>query len=424
MIRGVLEQARRVSRGIEVLATTRSRRSRRAVSAAGLLAALAVLVAGCAGSGPIRGTSTSPVRVDAASLRAEFAQLAKSLQVPGAAMLVRGPDGEVTATYGVTEQGGSTPVSVADHFRVGSNTKTMTGTVILQLVQEGRIALDDPVSTYLPNVPNGDHITIEQLLDMRSGLANYTATLALNTALDEDPQRVWTPEELAAIGLAEKPNFAPGEDWSYSNTNTVLLGLIAQKLEGEPLSAIFAKRLFEPLGLHETSLPAATDASLPEPYTHGYMYSTNVDTMESAKLPADELARAEAGTLLPSDQTNLNPSWAWAAGGVISTIGDLAKWVEALGGGGLLDANLQKERLASVRAVPVDLPDPEYGWGIAKIGRLYGHTGELPGFNSFMGYDPAQRVTIVVWTNLAPAADGRPPAATIATRLMTSIYGG
>ncbi len=362
--------------------------------------------------------------MDAATLRAEFAQLAKSLQVPGAAMLVRGPDGEVTATYGVTEQGGSTPISVADHFRVGSNTKTMTGTVILQLVQEGRIALDDPVSTYLPNVPNGAHITIEQLLDMRSGLANYTATLALNTALDEDPQRVWTPEELAAMGLAEKPNFAPGDGWSYSNTNTVLLGLIAQKLEGEPLSAIFEKRLFEPLGLHETSLPAATDASLPEPYTHGYMYSTNVDTMESAKLPAGELARAEAGTLLPSDQTNLNPSWAWAAGGVISTIDDLAKWVEALGGGGLLDAKLQKERLASVRAVPVDLPDPKYGWGIAKIGRLYGHTGELPGFNSFMGYDPAQRVTIVVWTNLAPAADGRPPAATIATRLMTSIYGG
>ncbi|WP_241703326.1 serine hydrolase domain-containing protein [Leifsonia shinshuensis] len=407
-----------------MLATTRSRRSRRAVSTAGVVVALALLLVGCAAGGPVRGTSASPVTVDAATLKAEFARLAKSLQVPGAAMLVRSPAGDVTATYGVTELGGSTPVSLADHFRVGSNTKTMTGTVILQLVQEGRIALHDPVSTYLPNVPNGDHITIEQLLDMRSGLANYTATLALNTALDEEPQRVWTPEELAAMGLAEKPNFAPGDDWSYSNTNTVLLGLIAQKLEGEPLSTIFEKRLFEPLGLNQTALPAATDASLPEPYTHGYMYSNNVDTMESAKLPADELARAKAGTLLPSDQTNVNPSWAWAAGGVISTIGDLAKWVEALGGGGLLDGKLQKERLASVRTVPVDLPDPRYGWGIAKIGQLYGHTGELPGYNSFMGYDPVHRVTIVVWTNLAPAADGRPPAATIATRLMTSIYGG
>lgn len=410
-----------------------SNRGRR-VAALATAAVIALCLPACAGAG-VAGPSASPspsaqgrsVTTDPAALRTRFAALAAELGVPGAAMLVRTPDGEVTATYGTTELHGSSPVSLDDHFRIGSNTKTMTGTVILQLVQEGRIALTDKVSKYRPDVPNGSRITIEQLLTMRSGLANYTTTLALNTALDTQPQRVWDPEELAAMGLAEPPLFPPGDGWAYSNTNTALLGLIAEQLEQKPLAEIFQERLFTPLGLRETSYPAADDAALPAPFSHGYMYSTNVDTMETSELPPDQLAQAKAGTLLPGDTTELNPSWAGAAGAGVSTIRDLAHWVEALGGGGLLSPTLQKERLASVQPVPIPLPplpDPQYGWGIAKIGPLYGHTGELPGFNSFMGYDPEQKVTIVVWTNLAPAADGRPPAATIATTLMTSIYGG
>ena len=400
---------------------------RRRRTAAAVVLAVGLLMAGCAAPQVTdHHPSPSPTgaTADPTALRTRFADLATELGVPGAAMLVRTPRGEITATYGMTQLGGSTPVSLDDHFRIGSNTKTLTGTVILQLVQEGRIALADDVSKYRPDVPNGSRITIEQLLTMRSGLANYTTTLALNTALDEQPQRVWSPEELVAMGLAEPPTFAPGDGWNYSNTNTVLLGLIAEQIEGKPLAQIFQQRLFDPLGLHETSYPEAADASLPEPFAHGYMYSTNVDTMESSALPSDQLAQAKAGTLLPSETTSLNPSWAGAAGAGISTIRDLAHWVEALGSGAVLGPTLQKERLASVQPVPVPLPDPQYGWGIAKIGPLYGHTGELPGYNSFMGYDPVQKVTIVVWTNLAPAADGRPPAATIATSLMTSIYGG
>ena len=403
--------------------------ARRGAASAALLA-IAALVAGCADGGAAAGppspSASAAIAADAGALRAQFEGLATELGVPGAAMLVRTPQGEVTAVFGATQLHGSTPVSLDDHIRIGSNTKTMTGTVILQLVQEGRIALSDKVAKYRPDVPNDNRITTDQLLTMRSGLANYTTTLALNTALDEQPQRAWNPEELVAMGLAEPPLFAPGEGWAYSNTNTVLLGLIAEQLEHKPLAEIFQERLFTPLGLRETSYPAADDASLPEPYSHGHMYSTNVATMQTSELPADQLAQAKAGTLLPNDTTNLNPSWAGAAGAGISTIRDLAHWVEALGGGGVLGPTLQKERLASVQPVPIPLPplpDPQYGWGIAKIGPLYGHTGELPRYNSFMGYDPVQKVTIVVWTNLAPAADGRPPAATIATALMKRIYG-
>lgn len=408
-------------------------RARWGATAAALLV-IGLAVSGCAGGGA-PGAAASPsasrsvaatpaVTADSGALRTQFRDLATELGVPGAAMLVRTPQGEITATFGTTELHGSTPVSLDDHFRIGSNTKTMTATVILQLVQEGKLALTDTVAKYRPDVPNGASITIEQLLTMRSGLANYTTTLELNKALDTQPQRAWNPEELLAMGLAEPPTFAPGDGWNYSNTNTVLLGLIAEQLEHEPLAQILQERLFTPLGLRETSYPDVVDSSMPQPYSHGYMYSTNVDTMESSALPPDQLAQAKAGTLLPGDTTNLNPSWAGAAGAGISTIRDLAHWVEALGGGGLLTPTLQKERLASVQPVPVALPDAQYGWGIAKIGPVYGHTGELPGYNSFMGYDPVQKVTIVVWTNLAPAADGRPPAAVIATSLLKSIYGG
>jgi D-alanyl-D-alanine carboxypeptidase len=416
--------------------TTHSRARNGFTMIGGVAAAVvvAITLSGCAAS-PVPSSTTPPSRnapdaagsihFDAAELTAQFEDLTERMMIAGAAMLVRTPDGEVTNTFGFTELGGTTPVSLDDHIRIGSNTKTWTGTVILQLVQEGKIALDDPVSKYRPDVPNGDNITIEQLLTMRSGLVNYTETYELNEALDSEPDKSWDPEDLVAMGLALPPYFAPGEGWHYSNTNTALLGLIAEKLEGSSLQQIFEERLFAPLGLENTSFPSVDDASLPSPYAHGYMFTTNVFTMSSSKLPPDLLAQAQAGTLLPKDHTDANPSWAWAAGSGISTIGDLATWVEALGGGGLLNEDLQQQRLENVESVEVPLlPDPQYGWGIAKIGQLYGHTGELPGYNSFMGYDPVNDVTIVVWGTLAPMSDGEPPGTTIAVELMKSIYGG
>jgi D-alanyl-D-alanine carboxypeptidase len=344
--------------------------------------------------------------------------------VPGAAMLIRTPDGDITSTYGTTTLGGSTPVSLDDHLRVGSNTKTWTATVILQLVQEGKIALSDPVSKYRPDVPNGKNITIEQLLNMRSGLFNYTETYELNHQLDTNPQRAWQPEELVRMGDALPVYFAPGKGWHYSNTNYVLLGLIAEQIDGQPLQQIFQKRLFGPLGMTQTSFPSLDDASIPAPFTNGYMYTDNVLTLSSSKLPGDLLAAAHAGTLLPNDETNVNPSWAWAAGGGISTIHDLATWVKAIvGGSTLLNSDLQKQRLKSV--IPISKGATlAYGWGIGELRPgIYGHTGELPGFNSYMSYTPSKKVTVVVWTNLAPAADGTEPAKFIANRLIDTLYG-
>lgn len=353
-------------------------------------------------------------------------RLAKDMLVPGAVVILRTPPGNFTSTYGVTTYRGSAPTSVDQHLRVGSNTKTWTGTVILQLVQEGRLRLDDPVSKYRPDVPNGAHITIEQLLAMRSGLFNYTTTLELNQTLDTQPMKAWTQTELLALAYKQSPVFTPPKsEFNYSNTNTVLLGLIAQQLEGgKPLAAIMRDRLFAPLGMKNTLFPDIASNAIPAPLSHGYMYGNNVLTMGTPPaLPDNMQAAARAGTLAPADQTFANPSWGWAAGAGISTANDLATWVEALVGGKLLNTSLQARRLASV--VPIDPSNSNsaaYGWAIAKFGNLYGHTGELPGYNSFMGHDPVNRVTLVVWTNVAPSVDGRDPATTIARELIGLLY--
>jgi D-alanyl-D-alanine carboxypeptidase len=363
---------------------------------------------------------TAPL--DDSALIATFEELAESMKVPGAAMLVRTPDQEIMSTYGTTELGGAVPVTLDDHIRVGSNTKPWMATVILQLVQEGLIALDDPVSKYRPEVPDGDNISIEELLNMRSGLFNYSETYTVLHENDLDPQRVWTPEELVDIGISLPPYFAPDDGFHYSNTNYLLLGLIAEQIEQRPLGEIFRERLFDPLDLTETSYPAADDASLPAPYARGYMYTDNVRTITTFELPADLRAQVEAGSLLPNDQTDANPSWAGAAGAGISTIRELATLVEAMVGGGLLDPDLQKQRLQSgIPPVP-DAPST-YGWGlIHSASGFFEHGGLINGYNSHAGYDPVNKVTVVVWTNLSTDAAGAPPAATIAKALIDQMY--
>jgi D-alanyl-D-alanine carboxypeptidase len=400
------------------------------LSCRAMLVCASALVAACAAMDakqPALGPKAALRPIDAAEMQGTVERLAKEMLVPGAVVILRTPNGNFATTYGVTTYRGTVPTSFEQHVRVGSNTKTWTGTVILQQVQEGLLRLNDPVSKYRPDVPNGDNITIEQLLTMRSGLYNYSTTLELNRTLDDQPTKAWTQAELLTLAYKyNKANFTPsGGSFAYSNTNTVLLGLIAEQLEGgKPLAAIMRDRLFAPLGLKNTLFPDITYSSIPTPYARGYMYGSNVLTMDSPPaLPDAMQAAARGGTLAPGDQTDANPSWGWAAGAGISTANDLVTWVQALVGGKLLNADLQARRLASM--VPTDPNNPNsaaYGWAIAKFGNLYGHTGELPGYNSFMGHDPVNGVTLVVWTNLAPTVDGRDPATSIARALIGLLY--
>ena len=265
--------------------------------------------------------------------------------IPGAMVLLRTPQGEFIVGYGTTELGVAIPPRADTHFRIASNTKTMTSAVIMLLAQEGKIGLDDPISKYVPGVPNGDNITIAQLLRMRSGLYNYTNAPELATSVDHNPTKAWTPAEVLAIAFKHPPLFPPGQAYDYCNTNYALLGLIAEKVEDKPLTNVFQTRLFGPLGMRETLLPANGSNALPEPYSHGYLYGSSSYALADAPYPADLRAEAKAGTLKPNDVTDQNPSYASAAGGAISTADDLATWMRALVGGKVLNADSQRRWL-------------------------------------------------------------------------------
>src|SRR5262245_2555469 len=343
-------------------------------------------------------------------------------------VLLRTPQGNFTFGYGATELDGTSRPRATTHFRAASSTKTMTAAVIVLLVQEGKLRFDDPVSKYIEGVPNGNNITISELLKMRSGLYNYTSAPELAESFDRDPTRVWTPQELLAIAFKRPPLFAPGKKYDYCNTNYVLLGLIAEKLEGAPLAKIFQDRFFKPLVMKHTLLPANTSNTIPEPYSHGYLYGSSSHVLVDAPYPADLQAQAKAGTLKPNDDTAQNPSWAFAAGGVISTADDLAIWMRALVGGKLFDANYQRQWLDSLE--PLDpRPKPlgqKYGYGISQItfgpNSLYIHDGEMPGYNSYTGYDPVNDVTLIIWTSLTVSLDGKPTADTLMLKMLDQIY--
>jgi D-alanyl-D-alanine carboxypeptidase len=385
-----------------------------------------VVAVACSVSGTAEAT-TNLKPFDPVALQGVVEATAKELLLPGAMVLLRTPQGDFAFGYGATELGGTTPPRADTHFRVASNTKTMTAAVIVLLVQEGRLRFDDSVSKYVEGVPNGDNITISELLKMRSGLYNYASAPELGESLDHDPIKIWTPEELLAIAFKRPPLFAPGKEFDYCNTNYVLLGLIAEKVAGEPLARVFQNRLFGPLGMKDTSLPANTSNTIPEPYSHGYLYGSSSYALSDAPYPADLQAAAKAGTLKPNDDTEQNPSYASAAGGVISTADDLANWMRALVGGKVLDADYQRQWIESLELQdPRDLGGLKYGYGISLItfgpNSMYFHGGEMPGYNSFMGYDPINDVTLIIWTSLTISLDGQPTANPIMLKMLDQIY--
>jgi CubicO group peptidase (beta-lactamase class C family) len=335
----------------------------------------------------------------ARDLQPQIEEQMTNMQVPGALVYVDVPgEGSWSQAFGTGTLGASTPITPNDHFRIGSNTKTFTGTVILQLVDEGKLGLDDPVSKYQPEVPNGENITIRQLLNMTSGLFNYAEDEDFNKTLDSEPQKAWEPKELVEIGFQHQPDFSPGDGFHYSNTNTVLLGMIIEQLTGQPLEKAFQDHIFVPLGMSDTLLPERSSAAIPDPHPQGYMYQTNAETLKTKAEQADESAGE------PRDVTDANPSWAWAAGGAISTVNDLRIWAKADATGQLLSPQSQKERQSWVSPPPS--PGTQYGLAIAEFpGSFIGHDGQLPGFNSFVGYQPQKDATVVVVTNVYSAPD-------------------
>ena len=337
------------------------------------------------------------------ALEALVAAKMTALGVPGVIVHVDVPGVcEWTATLGTGDVEKREKLNLNSHVRIGSVTKTFTGTVVLQLVDEGQVELDAPIARYLSGVPNGAHITVRQILAMTSGLHNYSELPSFNQSLDADPQRVWAPSELIALGLNGPVYFPPGQGFHYSNTNSALLGRLIEVKTKMSYAEAVTQRIFRTLRMNGSSVPRQDDASIPRPHPRGYTYGTNVGTLPPA---------CDAATVGRHDVTHASPSWTWAAGGAISTLHDLKIWTRALAEGALLTSATQAERL---KGVPTGPGGPLYGLHITNFFGVIGHDGALPGFSSFVGYVPAKRATLIVLTNLYPAVSCEGPADEIA----------
>ncbi|MFD0258703.1 serine hydrolase domain-containing protein [Kitasatospora indigofera] len=288
-----------------------------------------------------------------------------------------------TYTAGVGDLSNGAKVPGDGQVRIGSNTKTFTAVVVLQLAGEGRIALDATVDTYLPGLVRGEGIdgrlvTVRQLLQHTSGLPEYESYV--DDAILQ--HRYLEPRDILDIALRQKADFAPGAKFGYSSTNYLLAGLIVQKVTGRPLAEEVDKRVIRRIGLRHTYFPAPGDMTIREPHPQGY--------------------RWDAAGAPPRDATELDPSPAWAAGQMISTNADLDRFFTALLGGRLLPA----AQLAQMRAtVPVGDSGAGYGLGIISRplscgGVYWGHGGDIPGYESRGGATEDGRAANITVTGI------------------------
>ncbi|MFF3563980.1 serine hydrolase domain-containing protein [Streptomyces sp. NPDC002574] len=303
--------------------------------------------------------------------------------------------GSYVRAFGVSDKQSNAKMTSDLYMRIGSVTKTFTVTGLLRLVDQGKVKLDDPVGKYVDGVPDGDKITLRQLADMRSGLFNYSEDAGFDKALKENPERTFLPAELLAYAFQHPSNFSPGQRFQYSNTNTVLIGMVIEKVAKQPLAGYLQRNVITPARLGRTSFPK--NSSLPDPHARGY----TTDTVNGQE----------------ADATGWNPSWAWAAGAMISELRDLRTWAHTLATGTILSPASQKERLDFQ---PTGLPGTGYGLGIFDNHGWIGHNGSLPGYQAVVVYLPEAEATVVLLLNSDTAHQGSEPS-TLFAQAVTKI---
>lgn len=321
------------------------------------------------------------------------AALAQAMQWSAASGAVAGVwapwAGEWTSAQGVTTAGGAVPVTRDMHFRSAASDRAMGCTVMLRLADAGRLAVSDPVSDYLPDLPGTEGITLGQLCQGTAGLADYGAQFG--SMFVNNPTRYWSSMELISAGLAST-TAVPGASWQDSATASTLLGMALSALTGTGWPELYREQLFEPLGLGDTSLPTGGALGIPAPAPHGYAAAVKPDGTRDCAAMLDE--------------TRLSPSQAGDAGGIVSNLDDLKTWSQALADGRLLSGKAAKAQVATV-SLGGDAPSWQgYGLGVQKIGPLVGHDGEIPGFLSAAYTDPATGLTVAVMLNNSTAGKG------------------
>lgn len=332
-----------------------------------------------------------------AEIQAKMDDLSAGGIPPGMVVWIDTPAYRFEGATGVADLMNDSPMSPQGAFRIGSITKMFTATVILQLVEDGVLTLDDPLARWLPEVanqlPHGDQITLRHLLTHTSGLFNlveheaYYADLFAEMTIDEANGSVTLAcvqrdphDTLARYVYGKAALFEPGAQWSYSNTNYTLLGMVIETAAEMPLAEAYRTNIYEPLGMTSTFLDCYETPVID--VVHGY---TGVgDAM--------------------TDVTELHESVGWSAGGLVSTAPDLIAFARGLFGGALFD------KPESLVAMTTPAPDSSYGLGITLKETYMGHAGGIAGFRSVLTYVPEfDTVVVMLYNN-----DGADPEQSLA----------
>ncbi|MFI7441868.1 serine hydrolase domain-containing protein [Nonomuraea indica] len=370
------------------MTTTRPRRLRAAAVLAALTVSAVPAWAAVAAADSGGGTSGAAGR---GALKTTLDRIVKEGAV-GAQAEVRDERGRWTGRSGTARLGTGRPMPADGRFRIGSTTKAFTATVVLQLVGEKKVSLDDTVEHWLPGlVPDGSRITVRRLLNHTSGLFDYLRTKGMPKDGDDirrDGRRTYTPGELVRLAVKNPPFFPPGTSWMYSNTNYILAGMIIERAAGNTFPEEVARRIIEPLGLRDTFLPG-TSVKIPGVHARGYFPRTI----------------EPVGALV--DVTEFNPSFAGAAGEMISTTADVSRFFTALLSGKLLAPEQLKEMTTIVDiSQQTGVPGLGYGLGLESVrlscgARSWGHGGSTPGYATYVGFTrDARRQAVLYATGL------------------------
>lgn len=319
---------------------------------------------------------------------------------PAALAAVTEPDGDhIDVAVGKGDIATGQKAEAGGEVRIGSNTKMFVATIVMQLVDEGRVSLDEPIETYLPGLIRGEEIDgaaidVRSLLQHTSGLPEYADTIA------EDAfglrETYISPRDMLDVALEQPAAFAPGERYEYSNTNYLLLGLLIERVTERALWEQIEERIVEPLGLTHTYLPVPGDRGLRGEHPNGY----------HAEVPGEL-----------KDITTMDPSFAWAAGALVSTPRELNIFMQALLGGELVSEESLAEMKKGVPAGDELWPEATYGLGLQSYplscgGIVWGHGGDIPGTQTRNAVGPdGTAVTIAVtalpWAIVDPRDEKR-----------------
>ncbi|KAH7099269.1 beta-lactamase/transpeptidase-like protein [Auriculariales sp. MPI-PUGE-AT-0066] len=337
-----------------------------------------------------------------------FQKMLAKGDIPSGALWLTKANGEqlLFSLGGQSLDEGSEPFRLDNYLRIGSITKTFTGSAILQLVQQGKISLDDTWSKFydpsLGEFPYADNITIRHMLSMTTGIPEY---IKKGNGYDPEVKTApynWTYEDTVRLILDREPLFPPGQSpsntFNYTNSNFVLLGQrVIEKVTNQPWRDFFLNEVIKPAGLGQTLVPAVGEVTVPQPSPTFYAYRdynlTDPTTADDHKVLID--------------YSDIDPSTWGAAGSFVSTFQDLHLWARYLTTGQGLSPELRAERFEKNNHVaPFALPpgiDFSYGLGVMKINNYFGHIGDAVGASTYMFHDPAKNNTMICVASNGPS---------------------